>query len=144
VKVRADEISAVRRLGLPVVETAEGPAFPQPCRCYREDRCTVYEERPSACRNYRCKLLSQYLEGGISLEESLLRVGQVRDLVASLRRRLTDGGATDLWQQLQTMSGEWLGSTPENRAISLDLAALLFLSQAHFHHRAPAREAFPA
>jgi hypothetical protein len=138
VQVRRDEVAAVRRLGLPVVETGEEAVFPQPCPCHQGGRCTVYEERPSACRGYHCKLLEKCEEGTLTWEEGLRHVRQVKGLVASLHRRLgPEGAAMGLWQRLQMSGGERLTEAPENRELLLDIAALLVVSQSHFHRAEP-------
>lgn len=145
VKIRADEVPAVRRLGLSVVETGEGPVFPQPCLCHQEGRCTVYAERPSSCRGYRCKLLGRYEEGILTREESLLHIRQAKGLVASLHRRLgPESTATSLWQRLQASGDERLAAAPDNRELLLDVAALLVVSQTHFQDRVQPRETLSA
>jgi Fe-S-cluster containining protein len=141
VKIRSDEVPAVRRLGLPIVETEEGPTFPQPCLCYRNDRCTVYAERPSACRAFRCKLLKAYEAGAVSWDESMRQVRQARELVASLHRRLgPESVTTGLWPRLQGEEG--LATAPDNSGLLLDVASLLVISQTHFHDRAQPVETF--
>jgi uncharacterized protein len=143
VPVRQDEVLAVRRLGLPVVETGEGASFPQPCACHQGGRCTVYGERPSACRGYRCKLLGRYEEGALTWDQSLQHIRQAKGLVASLHRRLgPESAAIGLWQRLQT--GERLAEAPENRELLLDAAALLVVAQSHFHVHAEPREVLGA
>ncbi len=133
VKVRPDEVPAVRRLGLPVVDTDRGPTFPQPCRCFQGDRCTVYAERPSACHLYRCKLLKRHEMGELTWEESAQRVRQTKELVASLLLRLEPEGSTmGLWQHVQSLSNEGLAAAPEHRKLLLDAAVLRVVLQTHF------------
>jgi len=133
VKLRPAEVPAVRRLGLPIVETDTGPTFPQPCLRHQGDRCTVYAERPSACRLYRCKLLKRHEMGELTWEESSQRVRQAKELVASLLRRLEpEGSATDLWKGVQSLSNEGLAATPEHRKLLLDAAVLRVVLQTHF------------
>ena len=141
VKIRPDEAPAVRRLGLTIVETDDGPTFPQPCLCHRGDRCSVYAERPSACRDYRCKLLKGYEAGRLTWEESSQHVRQAKELIASLHRRLgPESAATGLWQRLQ--GHEALGDAPGHGELLLEVAALLVISQTHFHEHAQPMETF--
>lgn len=141
VKIWPEEVPAVRRLGLTVVETDDGPTFPQPCLCHREGQCSVYAERPSACRAYRCKLLQGYEAGRLTQDESLKHIRQAKELVASLHRRLgPDSAATGLWQRLQ--GHEALGDAPGHHELLLEVAALLVVSQTHFHDHAQPTETF--
>jgi Fe-S-cluster containining protein len=65
-------VETVRRLSLPVINRADGtPGLAQRCAALEGRCCTVYSERPEACRRYRCHLLTALAEGEVSLEESL-------------------------------------------------------------------------
>jgi hypothetical protein len=47
---------------------------------HREGMCSVYSERPAACRTYRCAVLKAFESGKLSFEESELRVQRARAL----------------------------------------------------------------
>jgi uncharacterized protein len=143
-KIQPEEIPAVRRLGLPVLQSNEGPIFPLPCPHHLDDRCTVYGDRPSPCSLYQCKLLKRYLDGDVSWEDCLLRIRQTKELVARLRNRLGQASPEkSLWQQLTAFETGQDAAT-KDRELWLDLASLLTLSRAHFLNRAKPREAFGA
>lgn len=129
-QLRNGEAEAARRLGLRLASLEEA-AFSLPCPCHHEGRCTVYAERLSPCREYRCKLLRGYLSGRIAWEEGLRRVEQAKRLVAAIRVRLGGSEEGSVWQQLCAASP--LAGDPELR---LDVAALLALCQRHFWNRA--------
>jgi hypothetical protein len=142
-KVQTAEISAVSRLGLPIVESVEGPAFALPCPLHQENRCTVYKERPSACSDYRCKLLKRFLAGESTWEESLLRVSQARGLVASLRQRLgPESRSIALWRQSDVLGEEGIAAAQGDQELLLEFASLSVLSRTHFRNRAQPRETF--
>lgn len=87
--VRRSEVEAMQRLSLPVVERADGtPGIEQRCAALDGRCCTVYADRPEACRRYRCYLLTAAAEGEVSVEEALAVVdeahAQIRAVEAAL------------------------------------------------------------
>lgn len=67
----------MQRLSLPVVDRADGtPGLEQRCAALNGRCCTVYAERPEACRRYRCYLLTALSEGEVTLEEALAVVDE--------------------------------------------------------------------
>ena len=129
------ETAAAERLGLPTFAHPQGPGFTLPCPRHREGRCTVYDERPSPCSGFRCKLLRRYLAGEVAWEESLLRIEQVKQLVAAIRRRTAGGeGGASVWQQLRAF--EAAGPAALEAELRLDVATLLIQCQRHFDDRA--------
>jgi uncharacterized protein len=72
VPLRRSEVAPMQRLCLTVVERADGtPELSQRCASLEGRCCTVYAERPEACRRYRCYLLIALAEGEVSLDEAL-------------------------------------------------------------------------
>ena len=130
-KIEEDEIGLAERLELRTASRPEGHVFALPCHHHRDDACTVYDQRPSPCRGYRCKLLLGYLAGEVSWDESLQRVEQVKRLIGTIRSRLGSSPAEgSVWRQLrETGDG---GDT----ALSLDVASLLALCRRHFQDQA--------
>lgn len=130
-KLEPGEIEAAERLGLKSFVHQDGPAFRLPCPCHRDDRCTIYEERPGSCRGYQCKLLRRYLAGEASAEDSLSRIEQVKRLLANIRRRIDareDG--LSIWNQHHVFKEASPAALDED--LELDLAALLVQCQRHF------------
>jgi uncharacterized protein len=69
--LRRSEVAAMQRLSLPVVDRADGtPGLEQRCTALDGRCCTVYAERPEACRRYRCYLFTALSEGELTLEEA--------------------------------------------------------------------------
>jgi hypothetical protein len=134
------ETAAAERLGLPTFAHPQGPGFTLPCPRHREGRCTVYDERPSPCSGFRCKLLRRYAAGEVTWEEGLRRIEQAKRLVAAVRRRIgagegdasEDGGS--VWQQVRAF--EAASPAVLEADLRLDLAALLVQCQRHFDDRA--------
>ncbi len=125
-QLRDGEVEAAQRQGLST-KTQQGAAFSLPCPCYRDGRCTVYQERLSPCREYRCKLLRGYLGGKVTWAEGLRRVEQAKRLISAIRGRIgTPEAAASIWQQLRALGS---GTDPEVR---MDMAALLTHCKRHF------------
>lgn len=135
--VEDGEVESVRKLGLQVESGGTGRVFALPCPLHREGRCTVYKERPAACRSYQCELLKRYLRGEVTLEMGLRIVERTRELVAAVRLRIgTVDGEGRLWQRLQIFqTGSLSGDADGREPLMLDVAALLALCNRHFNKR---------
>ncbi|HVG58525.1 MAG TPA: YkgJ family cysteine cluster protein [Hyalangium sp.] len=71
------EVESMQRLSLPVVDRPDGtPGLEQRCAALDGRCCTVYAERPEACRRYRCNLLTAVSEGEVTVEEALAVVDE--------------------------------------------------------------------
>jgi Fe-S-cluster containining protein len=141
--IQAAEKPLVKRLGLRIVETEKGPAFPLPCHLHHENRCTVYEKRPSPCSNYRCKLLRHYLEGESTLPESLARIHEAKVLVTKLRDHLGTDSLEGIWQKLHSLGEDRVAATLTDRELLMDFISLLTLSRQNFQNRAQPKTMWP-
>ena len=128
-RLRDDEAGAARRLGLPLLAAEPGnTAFSLPCPRYQENRCAIYEERPSPCGGYECGVLQRYLRGETTFAASLAIVQRAQELAASLRRRMGGGEpGRRIWDQLAPLLGNG-----GDEQIQLETAALLVLCRKHF------------
>jgi hypothetical protein len=66
-----------RRTGGPTQTHEPGPA--QPCPAHRY-ACTVYRDRPGACRHYECALLRRHRAGEVDEGEARAIVARARTL----------------------------------------------------------------
>jgi hypothetical protein len=86
VPLEPDEVQGARKNHLPVL--ASGQGFEQPCPALAgaegESGCSVYAERPRACRRFVCRLFEQHAREGGPLEPRLAAVRRVRELAAAL------------------------------------------------------------
>ena len=72
-----DELGRCAALGLPVISPPGGAtALPFPCPGLDGASCTVYDQRPRGCRDYRCVTLKQLDRAEITLTTALERVAQ--------------------------------------------------------------------
>jgi uncharacterized protein len=77
--LQPDEVASARRHSLEVITRSDGsPAIRQPCSALGPDGCGAYDERPSACRSYRCLLFGALAEGEVSFDEALRVVDETR------------------------------------------------------------------
>jgi Fe-S-cluster containining protein len=81
VPVTRDE---VLRLGTRVDFSEDGAQMMQCCRALEGNRCTVYDERPSTCRTYRCFVLSSFERGAMSEAEARAALDELRELVRAV------------------------------------------------------------
>lgn len=81
VSLQREEVDRARRKHLRVIES--GKAFEQPCSALTGDRtCSIYDERPMACRSFACRLYDRHRREGGPLEPRLAAVRRVRELLA--------------------------------------------------------------
>ncbi len=83
--IAPEEEPAARRLSLRVLKENEEVFLGLPCPAHRGDHCSVYAERLSVCRNYRCLLLRRYEADEIGRAEALALIAEARRRIAALR-----------------------------------------------------------
>jgi uncharacterized protein len=86
VSLEPDEVSGARKKHLRVLE--RGGAFDQPCSALstlgERRACSVYSDRPRACRAFACRLHDRHRREGGALEARLEAVTRVRALLSFL------------------------------------------------------------
>jgi uncharacterized protein len=89
--LRFQEIAHLRALGIEVIMLPEGgPAFYQPCALLDDQACTIYAQRPHACRDYECKLYRSLNSGEIDLEDAFQHTRRLRHLITGLRSHMLE------------------------------------------------------
>jgi Fe-S-cluster containining protein len=83
-----DALPSLRAGGIKILTRPGGSAFEQPCAALHQRRCTVYAERPSNCRTFRCELLKCYEAGNLSWSEARTRIDRAHDITAAIRIEL--------------------------------------------------------
>jgi uncharacterized protein len=105
VPLKPAEAQALRERGLTLQEKEDGtPVLPQRCAALDGRCCTVYAERPEACRRYRCQLFNALAEGEVSLEEAKGVVDAAHakvEAVVALLPPLEDGRAAGMREARQ-------------------------------------------
>lgn len=109
-----DDARSLLALGLPLIDrsrrrkTGQTPAldqspaapaavkFPQPCAALCADnRCRIYAERPTRCRDFECALFKSVAAGETELPAALRTVRTTRQRAAKVRGLLVALGDTD-------------------------------------------------
>lgn len=90
VELLPEEVEPARKNRLHVLDG--GRAFEQPCAALTpcgdgQRTCAVYDERPSSCRRFTCRLFERQRRDGGPLAPRLEAVRRVRVLVAELEAR---------------------------------------------------------
>jgi Fe-S-cluster containining protein len=91
VNVRADDrIEILEAAGL-VFSTADDlTSFRQPCSAFGDGCCSVYADRPSGCRSYRCLLLRRFEAGEVSRETARALIARTIEMRDRVRSGLTE------------------------------------------------------
>ena len=72
---------AVNRVGLEVTKVDGKQFFAQPCPMFKGHCCSIYNQRPSVCRTYRCALLENVTDRNVTLKEARDKVQTARSLI---------------------------------------------------------------
>ncbi len=88
VPLEADEVALGVRLSLPIVPAGDAAAMPLPCPRLSGATCTVYDDRPSTCRTFRCGLLVALEADRVALDDALGRVAALRAASGEVRALL--------------------------------------------------------
>lgn len=85
----AKEISA---LGIRIKHKRQQPYFLQPCPAHSCSQCTIYEERPTRCREFTCEQLDRVERGEVSEETARENIRQAKRLADAVRELLLELG----------------------------------------------------
>ena len=88
VPLARDEIALGKRLSLPIVACGDEASMALPCPRLDVATCTVYADRPSTCRTFRCGLLEDVEAGVAPLDDALVRVEALRAASGRVRALL--------------------------------------------------------
>ena len=80
-EVQPGEEPALAAAGLRLMPDEEKTYFRLPCHHESGGRCTIYENRFTICRTFRCALLRDYQAGAIGSDEAKEKVRTSLDLV---------------------------------------------------------------
>lgn len=141
--VRLEPSDDVHLLGKLQLIPEGGERFIQPCAAFDGRRCSCYPQRPSACRDYRCKLLVKFEAGDVSLEDAKQTVHAMRELVVTARRARERCGKT-LLPLVASPDSDISQLDERARADLFDLVVLDAFTRMHFHERGEPRSTDPA
>ncbi len=75
-----DFLPPLESAGIKIEKRKKEFFFNQPCTAFRQNCCQIYADRPTNCREYRCKLLRKYERGEISQTDALQQISRARKL----------------------------------------------------------------
>lgn len=81
--LKPEEVEGAKKLGLRVIQEK---GFEQPCPKLEARSCGVYDQRPSVCRSFICRLYARHRDEGGAIGPRIARVERVRELRAVLDR----------------------------------------------------------
>jgi hypothetical protein len=134
-----DDRSVLERAGFHLLLYEAEARFEQPCRAF-DLHCTIYDDRPSLCRSYRCALLQKVDAGDVDDSDARALVAtaiELRDRVRPAIESLV--GSTKhhaLAVLVQRMNDALAAMGPCERAdhdeVARDSADLLLMLSEHF------------
>jgi hypothetical protein len=82
-----DDVIALASFGLQILSDTAPPALKQCCAAYKNGSCSIYPDRPHACRQFRCALLRRFEAEKVSQGDALKIIREA----AILRDELREG-----------------------------------------------------
>ncbi|MBK8257525.1 MAG: YkgJ family cysteine cluster protein [Polyangiaceae bacterium] len=143
VRLAEDEVEHARSLRLPLLGEPTPHHFGLPCPAHRGGRCSVYTERPRACRSFVCLTLAALEAGDIDNAEADRRVAKLREIADRVRSGLPDEGRSlGLWAAVARFSDEGENADDgdeawrvRHSAVLLDVLELEHQCRRHFTAR---------
>lgn len=90
-----DEAARLGALGLALTTKSQQLRFRQPCACFEGKLCRIYNERPTRCRTFECRLLQRVQSGEVPFEAALTRIKRTRQQVEQALELLRQLGQRD-------------------------------------------------
>jgi Fe-S-cluster containining protein len=134
-KARAEpeEEARMANLGLSLSEENGKHYFDHPCRFSVAGCCTIYDERFTKCRTFRCKLLRGYQAGQISLKEAQEKVREAMRLRSEVEAE--EPSAVLITERLRLRSQ--LCTSNQRPQLLLKMMALDYYLDRHFRNKNP-------
>lgn len=132
-KARAelDEEERMTSLGLSLCEENGKHYFDHPCRFSVAGCCTIYDQRFTKCRTFRCKLLRAYQSGQISRADALKKVRAAIALRSAVE--VEEPSAVLITERLRLR--EQLGQSNERPDLLLKMMALDYYLDRNFRNK---------
>jgi len=92
---RSDNAKRLASLGLDLFRKNRKQCFNQPCSCFDGKWCRIYEDRPSRCRAFECRLVQRVDAGGITVSQALKSIRAARRQVETVSDLVCEFGQTD-------------------------------------------------
>lgn len=83
-----DAPTACKAKGIELIEVGGNDSIYLPCSRLTNKTCSIYRDRPSVCKNYKCKLLTAYETGQTTYENAISLIISVTNLRDKLRAQI--------------------------------------------------------
>lgn len=103
VKLKGVEMEVLDGLSLPILDNGDAAILSQPCAAHVAGECTIYADRPSVCRSYKCDLYKKVLAGETTIDDALIIVRKAVGILDSLYDYMGSRNPTQMiWKQIDT------------------------------------------
>ena len=91
----SDQATRLEALGLALTTKRNTLRFQQPCVCLEGKLCRIYDERPTRCRTFECRLLQREASGELTFETASALIARTRQQVEQVLKLLRQSGQRD-------------------------------------------------
>ena len=142
VKIGDDTSLCIPEKGFRPKHYADGTSyFALPCSHHKDGACTIYQGRPSKCRDFKCRLIRQVKRDAITVEGAYQAVEDLRDTSGKISKLLNPENNCTV--NIRDEIGRYLKMVQRSlqehgeKGVDCDALALLYrhltLSAEHFH-----------
>lgn len=118
-----DDAQRLTSLGVKLQTRGKLTRFSQPCSCLEGKLCRIYEDRPTRCRTFECRLLQRTQAGEVTERAALKSIQNALRRAEKVRGILRELGDTDesvpLSRRYQRMMREPVDLSADPRLIDL-------------------------
>lgn len=87
VQLDSEELSSIRQL-MDIEERDENGMFFLPCNKFGCNGCTIYSQRPKACRNFECGVLKSFEKKELSFDKAIEVIDVVKQKKISIEKQV--------------------------------------------------------
>jgi Fe-S-cluster containining protein len=128
-----DDARRLASLGVALQTRGKLTRFSQPCSCLEGKLCRIYDDRPTRCRTFECRVLQRVQTGEVteraalkSIQNALRRAEKVRGIL----RELGDADeSVPLSRRYQRMMRQPIDLSAESRLIDLRGELMMAVSE---------------
>jgi Fe-S-cluster containining protein len=89
-----DDVTPLKRVNIDIVSDNDLTVLKLPCAAHKNCTCTVYANRPQACRTFKCKLLKSFERDDISQRSALEIINKMKSLKNEMNELALAASAT--------------------------------------------------
>ncbi|MDB6032558.1 MAG: Flagellin N-methylase [Verrucomicrobiales bacterium] len=97
---KKDDPGLIRKLGLSLEKHGSGQRFCQPCNALKGGLCTIYQNRPTRCITFECRLLKNVSTGKVLQGTALRLIQKTRKQAEKVSSLLMQLGSKSLAQPI--------------------------------------------